>query len=88
MISLFRRRVSCKKCGLHLIGERQKAGTSITDAIAKCAKAPASARTYCGFAAKTAPTPLRRRQGVEGVQDLAEVERKNVTAETDKLRAR
>ncbi len=85
---LFRRRVSCKKCGLHLIGERQKSqyvyyrchsescqGTSIREE----------------FIADVLQKQLQLLIGddveLREFRDLVEVERKNVTEETDKLRA-
>jgi len=42
---LFRRLIACAKCGLHLIGERQKGRYTTTAAIARPVRVRASART-------------------------------------------
>jgi site-specific DNA recombinase len=85
---LFRRRVSCKECGLHLIGERQKSqyvyyrchsetchGTSIREEF------------IADLLQKQLQLLIGDDRELREFRDLVEVERNNVTEETDKLRA-
>src|SRR5665213_1681786 len=85
---LFRRLVACKKCGLHLIGERQKSqyvyyrchsetcqGTSIREEFIE------------DVLQKQLQLLIGDDRELREFRDLVEIERKNVTEETDKLRA-
>ena len=84
---LFRRLVSCKKCGLHLIGERQKSqyvyyrchtescqGTSIREEF------------IADLLQKQLQLLIGDDRELREFRDLVEIERKNVGEETDKLR--
>ena len=85
---LFRRRVRCGQCGLHLVGERQKGkyiyyrchsesctGTSIREEV------------IADVVQKQLQLLIGDEVELRDFRDLVEVERKNVTEEKDKLRA-
>jgi site-specific DNA recombinase len=85
---VFRRLVACKTCGLHLIGERQKSqyvyyrchseaclGTSIREEV------------IADVLQKQLKLLIGDDRELREFRDFAEIERKHVTEETDKLRA-
>jgi site-specific DNA recombinase len=85
---LFRRLLSCGKCGLHLIGERQKGRYVYYRCHSEaCAGVSLREDTIDDKLQKLLLLLIRDDVELREFRDLVEIERQNVTAETDKLRA-
>ncbi len=85
---LFRRRIRCEKCGLHLIGERQKSQYVYYRCHSEMCRGTIIREE---FVEDVVQKHLQLLSGDEvelrEFRDLVEVERRHVTEETDKLRA-
>jgi site-specific DNA recombinase len=85
---LFRRRVKCEKCGLHLIGERQKSRYVYYRChAATCQGTSIREEFIADLLEKDLQLLIGDEAELREFRDLVEVERRNITEETDKLRA-
>lgn len=85
---LFRRLVRCAKCGLNLIGERQKTQYIYYRCHSEACRGTSIREEFIAdLLQKQLQLLIGDDRELREFRDLVEVERKNVTEETDKLRA-